>query len=317
MENNLQVLLSDIIHDNNLEILYSPEALPDVCIKTVDVNRPGLQFAGYYDYFSADRLQFIGKSEMSYLEKYSAEERAGILDLFFSKNIPALIVARDLTPSKDFIGIAEKYEVPLLTTNDTTSNAMARIIAYLNVKLAPRVTRHGVFVEIYGEGVFILGDSGVGKSETAIELVKRGHRLVADDAVEIKKTGARTLVGSSPDNIKHFMELRGIGIVNANRLFGVGAVKDAEKVDMVVSLELWDPAKIYDRMGMDNHYISILGVRVPHITVPVKPGRNLAVILEVAAMNNRQKKMGYNAAQELLDNLGLTMGSEDIVTEWD
>ncbi|MDE7281778.1 MAG: HPr kinase/phosphorylase, partial [Ruminiclostridium sp.] len=172
-----------------------------------------------------------------------------------------------------------------------------------------------VLIEIYGEGVLILGDSGVGKSETAIELVKRGHRLVADDAVEIRRTSNITLVGSSPDNIRHFLELRGIGIINARQLFGFGAVKVTEKIDMVVEMELWNPEKVYDRMGVDNNYMSILGVKVPYITVPVKPGRNLAVILEVAAMNNRQKKMGYNAAQELMDNLGLNMESADIVTD--
>ena len=189
------------------------------------------------------------------------------------------------------------------------------MIAFLNLRLAPRITRHGVLIEIYGEGVLILGDSGVGKSETAIELVKRGHRLVADDAVEIRRTSAITLVGSSPDNIRHFLELRGIGIVNARQLFGIGAVKVSEKIDMVVEMEIWNPEKVYDRMGVDNHYMSILGVRVPYITVPVKPGRNLAVILEVAAMNNRQKRMGYNAAQELLDNLGMDMESADTITK--
>ena len=194
---------------------------------------------------------------------------------------------------------------------------MAKLIAFLNLNLAPRITRHGVLIEIYGEGVLILGDSGVGKSETAIELVKRGHRLVADDAVEIRKTSNITLVGSSPDNIRHFLELRGIGIINVRQLFGMGAVKVTEKIDMVVELEPWNPEKVYDRMGMDNHYMSILGVKEPYLTIPVKPGRNLAVILEVAAMNNRQKKMGYNAAQDLLDNLGLNMEGADTVTKFD
>ena len=191
---------------------------------------------------------------------------------------------------------------------------MATLIAYLNVKLAERITRHGVFVEVYGEGVLILGDSGVGKSETAVELIKRGHRLIADDAVEIKKTGAKTLVGSAPDNIRHFVELRGIGIVNARRIFGMGAVKLSEKIDMVVELEPWDADKVYDRMGIENESIDILGVSVPYTVVPIKPGRNLAIILEVAAMNNRQKKMGYNAARELMHNLGIV---EDVIPQED
>ena len=194
---------------------------------------------------------------------------------------------------------------------------MARLIAFLNLHLAPRITRHGVLIEIYGEGVLILGDSGVGKSETAIELVKRGHRLVADDAVEIRKVSNISLVGSSPDNIRHFLELRGIGIINARRLFGIGAVKLSEKLDLVVNLELWNPEKIYDRMGVDTEFVSLLGVKVPSLTIPVKPGRNLAVILEVAAMNNRQKKMGYNAAQELLSKLGMESEAKEIVHDYE
>ena len=194
---------------------------------------------------------------------------------------------------------------------------MSGLIAYLNLTLAPRITRHGVLIEIYGEGVFITGESGVGKSETAIELVKRGHRLVADDAVEIRKVSNISLVGSSPDNIRHFLELRGIGIINARRLFGIGAVKMTEKLDLVVELEQWNPEKIYDRMGVDTEFVSLLGVKVPSLTIPVKPGRNLAVILEVAAMNNRQKKMGYNAAQELLNRLGMESDAKEVVRDYE
>ena len=213
--------------------------------------------------------------------------------------------------------LSKQYEMPLLRSKESTSNFMSGLIAFLNLNLAPRITRHGVLIEIYGEGVFITGESGVGKSETAIELVKRGHRLVADDAVEIRKVSNISLVGSSPDNIRHFLELRGIGIINARRLFGMGAVKLTEKIDLIVEMELWNPEKIYDRMGVDNQYTSILGVKVPSLTIPVKPGRNLAVILEVAAMNNRQKKMGYNAAQELLEKLGLDMDSNDTVKNYE
>ena len=213
------------------------------------------------------------------------------------------------------IELAQKYEIPVLRSKDGTSNFVAALIAFLNLNLAPRITRHGVLIEIYGEGVLILGESGVGKSETAIELVKRGHRLVADDAVEIRKVSNISLLGTSPDNIRHFLELRGIGIINARRLFGVGAVKVTEKIDLVVELEIWNPEKLYDRMGVDNEYVSILGVNVPSVTIPVKPGRNLAVILEVAAMNARQKKMGYNAAHELLGRLGFDLTGKDKIKD--
>lgn len=215
------------------------------------------------------------------------------------------------------VDLATKYEIPLLRSKDSTSSFMAALIAFLNLHLAPRITRHGVLIEIYGEGVLILGESGVGKSETAVELIKRGHRLVADDAVEIRRVSNISLVGSSPENIRHFLELRGIGIVNARQLFGMGAIKTTEKIDLIVELEPWDNEKVYDRMGVDSEYTSILGVKVPCITIPVKPGRNLAVILEVAAMNNRQKKMGYNAAQDLLDNLGLEVDHKDNIKKWD
>ncbi|MCL2755184.1 MAG: HPr(Ser) kinase/phosphatase, partial [Oscillospiraceae bacterium] len=213
---------------------------------------------------------------------------------------------------------AKNHGVAVLGTQESTSVLVSKIIAFLNLKLAPRITRHGAFIEVYGEGMLITGDSGSGKSETTIELIKRGHRFIADDAVEIRKTSNITLVGSSPDNIRHFLELRGIGIINVRQLFGIGAVKLAEKINMVVELEAWDKNKIYDRMGIDNNYISILGVKIPHLVIPVKPGRNLAILLEVAAMNNRQKmKMGYNAGQDLLQQLGLNSEGVETVTVWD
>ena len=209
--------------------------------------------------------------------------------------------------------LASRYAVPILRTTESTSNIVASLVAYLNVELAPRITRHGVLVEVYGEGILLVGDSGVGKSETAVELIKRGHRLVADDAVELRKITAQRISGTSPDNIRHFLELRGIGIINARRIFGMGAIKSSVDVDLIVNLELWDDNKVYDRMGMEDHYTDILGVQVPSITIPVKPGRNIAVILEVAAMNYREKKLGYNAAYELLQRLGMM----DIDTNWD
>ncbi len=228
-----------------------------------------------------------------------------------SRKPPAIIICRSLKPYPEMMEAAKRHGVALLGTADTTSSLVAALVSYMNVELAPRVTRHGVLVEVYGEGILLVGDSGVGKSETAIELIKRGHRLIADDAVEIRRVSKKSLVGTAPENIRHFIELRGIGIINARRIFGMGAVKLTEKIDMVINLEIWDKTKVYDRMGMENEYTEILGLRVPVLTIPVKPGRNLAVIIEVAAMNNRQKKMGYNAAKELLQNLGMTYNDDD------
>ena len=317
MPQEFSVSLDRIINEHELEVLYCPQNPANICIYSCDVNRPGLQLGGFYEYFDNTRIQIVGKTEFTFLEQRSEEERKAAIDKLLSKQPPALVISRDLELFPEITELGEKYGVPILRCKASTSAFMAKLIAFLNLNLAPRITRHGVLIEIYGEGVLILGDSGVGKSETAIELVKRGHRLVADDAVEIKKTSNVTLVGSSPDNIRHFLELRGIGIINVRQLFGMGSVKVAEKIDMVVELEPWNPEKVYDRMGMDNHYMSILGVKIPYLTIPVKPGRNLAVILEVAAMNNRQKKMGYNAAQDLLDNLGLNMEGADTVTKYD
>jgi HPr kinase/phosphorylase len=255
--------------------------------------------------------------EFAYLSTIDEKTRRERLQLLFAQRIPALIITRELPYFAEMLELAKEYEVPLLRSKESTSNFIAGLIAYLNLTLAPRITRHGVLIEIYGEGVFITGESGVGKSETAIELVKRGHRLVADDAVEIRKVSNISLVGSSPDNIRHFLELRGIGIINARRLFGIGAVKMTEKLDLVVELEQWNSEKVYDRMGVDTEFVSLLGVKVPSLTIPVKPGRNLAVILEVAAMNNRQKKMGYNAARELLNRLGMESDAKEVVRDYE
>ena len=314
MGSKYSVTLSKLLQDNPMEEIYLPRDAQEILITSPDVNRPGLIFAGYENYFDNERINFIGITEAEYLNTLSAEVRAERVLSFMSSRPAAIVVTRGIKCPEDILSLAHTYEVPVLGTNDSTSRIMATLIAYLNVKLAERITRHGVFVEVYGEGVLILGDSGVGKSETAVELIKRGHRLIADDAVEIKKTGAKTLVGSAPDNIRHFVELRGIGIVNARRIFGMGAVKLSEKIDMVVELEPWDADKVYDRMGIENESIDILGVSVPYTVVPIKPGRNLAIILEVAAMNNRQKKMGYNAARELMHNLGIV---EDVIPQED
>lgn len=297
--------LSKIIHELQLETAFLPKSADDILIQSRDVVRPGMELNGYHEYFDPNRIAVLGRAEMYMLESLKPERRAMALDSYLSLKPPAVIVARGIDPGKDFMEIAETYHVPVLRTTESTSNVVASLVAYLNVELAPRITRHGVLVEVYGEGILLVGDSGVGKSETAIELIKRGHRLIADDAVEIRRVSSKSLVGQSPENIRHFIELRGIGIINARRIFGMGAVKLQEKIDMCINLEIWDATKVYDRMGMDSEYTEILGIKVSVMTIPVKPGRNLAIIIEVAAMNNRQKKMGYNAAYELLSALGM------------
>ena len=297
--------LSKIIHELQLETAFLPKSADDILIQSRDVVRPGMELNGYHEYFDPNRIAVLGRAEMYMLESLKPERRAMALDSYLSLKPPAVIVARGIDPGKDFMEIAETYHVPVLRTTESTSNVVASLVAYLNVELAPRITRHGVLVEVYGEGILLVGDSGVSKSETAIELIKRGHRLIADDAVEIRRVSSKSLVGQSPENIRHFIELRGIGIINARRIFGMGAVKLQEKIDMCINLEIWDATKVYDRMGMDSEYTEILGIKVPVMTIPVKPGRNLAIIIEVAAMNNRQKKMGYNAAYELLSALGM------------
>lgn len=306
MSGKYSVTISKVIKAHSLETIYMPDKPEsELVIRSQDVNRPGLMFAGYEKYFDPLRVEFVGLAEMSYLEALDEKTQRERVELFFSLKPPVVIVTRNIDILPVMIEMAQKYEVPLLRTSEPTSGIMATIIAYLSTELAERITRHGVMVEVYGEGILILGDSGVGKSETAVELIKRGHRLIADDAVEIKKVSSKTLVGSAPDNIRHFMELRGIGIVNARNIFGIGSVKLTEKINMVIQLEQWDSSKAYDRLGLEEEYFNILGIKIPATVVPVKPGRNLAIIIEIAAMNNRQKRMGYNAARELMQQLGM------------
>ena len=307
--------LQKIVDEFRLKVSYMPENGGNRLISSNDTNRPGLQLSGFYEYFDNKRIQVMGNSEYAYLSGLDTDTRRQRIEDLFGYHFPALIITRGLEPFPEMLELATANQIPVLCSEESTSVFISKLVAFLNLQLAPRITRHGVLIEISGEGVMILGESGVGKSETAIELVKRGHRLIADDAVEIKKASNITLVGSSPDNIRHFLELRGIGIINARQLFGVGAVKLTEKIDMVVEMELWNPEKTYDRMGVDTHFMTILGVKVPLLTIPVKPGRNLAVILEVAAMNNRQKKMGYNAAKDLLKQLGIDSDSEEIMSD--
>lgn len=293
----ITVDLKKVIREMKLDKLYYPDK--DIMITTADLNRPGLQITGFFDYFDPSRIQIFGMVENTYLSGLSSEERYNSLKRLFEKNISAVILTRNSNASAEMLKLAEEYETPVLRTSQPTSQFTSTLIAYLNIELAPRITRHGVLVEVYGQGVLILGESGVGKSEAAVELIKRGHRLVADDAVEIKKVSSKSLVGSSPDIIRHFIEIRGIGIVDVKNIFGMGAVKESEKIDMIIHLEEWEKGKQYDRLGLVDEYTNILGLDIPSLTIPVKPGRNLAVIFEVAAMNNRQKRMGYNAAEEL------------------
>lgn len=305
MASSYTVTLSQIIKEMSLESIYMPKDPEELLICSNELNRPGLQLIGFMEHFNNDRIQIIGKTEIAYLGQLSPEERKKRVYTLFATKLPAVVITRGYDPFPEILEAAKEYSTPLLRTTDSSSGFMSALIAYLNVELAPRITRHGVLVEVYGEGVLLLGESGVGKSETAIELVKRGHRFIADDAVEIRRTSAKTLVGSAPSNIRHFCELRGIGIINVRRIFGMGSIKMAEKIDLIVNMEQWDATKTYDRLGSDNEYTVILGVKVPIITIPIKPGRNLAIIIEVAAMNNRQKKMGYYAAHELMQNLNL------------
>ena len=305
MKTDFTIALSRIIKEFSLDVLNMPEDADNILISSAETNRPGLHLAGYYEYFDAKRIQILGMNEIGFLRGFDEDKKKKMVDEFFAKKPAAVIIARNLADDIIYSETAKKYDVPLLVTRESTSDFEAALIAFLNLHLAPRITRHGVLVEVYGEGILLLGESGVGKSETAIELVKRGHRLIADDAVEIRRVSSKSLVGTAPDNIRHFIELRGIGIINASRTFGAGAVKLTEKIDLVINMEPWDTNKNYDRMGLETQKTEILGLQIPSLTIPVKPGRNLAVIIEVAAMNSRQKKLGYNAAEDLLNRLGM------------
>lgn len=308
MEEAYSVTYAKIIDEFKLETIHLPDLPENLPVTCTRVNRPGLQMVGFYDHYEQERIQIIGRVEHLFIAQLSQEERTRRLEDFFRSEPVGVIVTTALEISPEMVGMAEKHKVPLLRTSEKTSPFMAALIAFLNVHLGPRLTRHGVLVEVYGEGVLLLGESGVGKSETAIELVKRGHRLIADDAVEIKRVSATTLVGRAPDIIRHYVELRGIGIVDVRRLFGMGAVKETEKIDLVINLENWKQDKMYDRLGLESTTEEILGIEVPSIVLPVCPGRNLSVVIEVAAMNNRQKRMGYNTAEEFNKRLMESMG---------
>lgn len=302
---NYSVKLSKLISDFNLEAVFLPKQPEKIEIRTAEVNRPGLNISGFYKCFQPTRIQIIGKMETAYLKAMDSQLRMQRLNTLCRRKVPAIVVTSDNEIFDELVAAAKQNEIPLLKTVDSTSCFMADLISFLNVELGPRIGMHGVFVEVCGEGVLITGESGVGKSETAMELLKRGHRLVADDEVEIRRVSSRTLIGSAPRKIRYFMELRGIGIVNAKELFGISSVKEKEKLDMVVNLKQWESNKSYDRIGLEVRFTKILNVKMPKYSIPIKPGRNLAIIIEIAAINNRQKKMGYNAAQELFSRLGL------------
>ena len=297
------VPLKKLVEEFSLEVAFASSDFDVIRVTVEDVARPGLQLAGYFDHFEPMRLQIMGNAEMSYLGKRTAQERLQIFDRLFAYKFPALLIARDLLPDNECLEMAKKYNVTLLRTHEPTSTIISAIITYLKAALAPRITRHGVLMEVYGEGLLLTGDSGMGKSEAAVELLKRGHRLIADDAVEIRKISGNTLVGTAPELIRNYVEMRGIGVINVAKLFGMGAVKEENEVNLVVNIVPWDAHAVYDRLGLEEQYMELLGVKIPMITIPITPGRNLAVILEVAAMNNRQKKMGYHAAVEFTEQI--------------
>ena len=303
MIDTYSVALTSLVKEFDLTILHESTDYASIRLTMEDVARPGLQLAGFFDHYEPMRLQIMGNVEMSYMSKQQPEDRRRVYDRLFSYKFPAMVIARGIQPDEDLLAMANKHNITLLSTQERTSSVTSAIIAYLRDALAPRISRHGVLIEAYGEGVLIIGDSGVGKSEAALELVKRGHRLIADDAVEIKKVSANSLLGTSPELIRNYIELRGIGIINVAKLFGIGAIKHDNEINLVVNIVPWDHHANYDRLGLEDHYTEILGVNVPMYTIPITPGRNLAMIIEVAAMNNRQRRIGYNAALEFTEQI--------------
>lgn len=296
--------MADFVTQFNLEVLNRGADFDTMLLTITDVNRPGLQFHDFYDYFDPRRLQVIGKAEITYLKGLTEQRRRKCFDDLFLYDIPALVISRGLDCFPECLESAREHGRTLLRTEETTVEFTSRTIEYLNRVLAPCVTRHGVLLDISGEGVMITGDSGIGKSESAIELIMRGHRLVADDAVEIRRISDQ-LIGTAPEVIRHYIELRGIGVIDVRQLFGMSAIRTESQIDLVVQFEQWDNTKFYDRLGIEDHYVDILDVKVPCVTIPVRPGRNLASIVEVAAMNNRHRRYGYNAAQELAQRVDL------------
>ena len=299
MRTNFTVSLAKIISEFSLETLNMPANPEKIQISTTEVNRPGLHMAGYFEFFDEKRIQIIGKSEESFLLRFTPEKAEKRLREFFSHKPVAVVICRNMQVDEVYAKTAAEYGVPLLRTAETTSDFTSALIAFLNLNLAPRVTRHGVLVSVYGMGVLITGDSGVGKSEAALELIRRGHQLVADDVVDICRVSDNRLTGECPEMVRHFMEIRGIGIIDIRAMYGIGAVAQSKSIDLVIHMEKWVEGKEYDRLGLNDEYITILGVKVPSQTMPVRPGRNLAIIIEVAARNLSMKKLGFSAAREL------------------
>lgn len=297
------VELVRLIEKMNLENCTPEIDINSIKISQPDVNRPALQLAGFYDHFDSERVQVIGHVEQAYMQQLDREQRLHIIRRLMDYKVPCIVFSRNMPISEGIIKLGIEKEVPILRTSKTTSSFMAEVIRWLNVELAPRITIHGVLVDVYGEGILIMGESGIGKSEAALELIKRGHRLVADDVVEIKKVSDDTLIGTSPDITRHFIELRGIGIIDVKTLFGVESVKNTQAIDLVIKLEEWNRDKQYDRLGLEETFIEFLGNKIVCHSIPIRPGRNLAIICESAAVNYRQKKMGYNAAQELYNRV--------------
>ena len=302
-EQKKSVRLGDIVREFDLEILQAGQDYENVPLRALDINRPGLPLTGFFEHFDTERLLLIGLTENTYLGGLTSQERRESFERLLAYPVPALILTRGLEPFPECMELAKKYDRTVLRSTLQTSIFMSSLISSLYNHLAPQITRSGVMMEVYGEGVLIQGESGVGKSEVAIELLKRGHRLVADDAVEIKETSRHTLIATAPELIRGYMELRGIGVIDISRLVGMGAIKLFQEIDLVINLEPWDDKAVYDRFGLESHFTEILSVKVPATTIPVKPGRNLASIVEVAAMNNRNRKMGHNAAQELTNRM--------------
>ncbi|NBH14887.1 HPr(Ser) kinase/phosphatase [Lachnospiraceae bacterium] len=293
------VSVKKIVDKMKLKILNPEVDVNSRKVTTAEVNRPALQLTGYFDYFEKTRIEIIGMVEYTYIQKLSQEEKLDVYQKFFSHNIPCVIFSRDLKPDEDLMRIATENQTPVLSTDYGTSAFMAELIYYLGEALAPCISIHGVLVDVYGEGLLIMGESGIGKSEAALELIRRGHRLVSDDVVEIRRINEHTLVGTAPDITRYFIEMRGVGIIDVKTLFGVECVKEKQNIDLVIKLEDWKKENEYDRLGMEEEYTEFLGNKVVCHSLPIRPGRNLAVICETAAVNHRQKKMGYNAAQEL------------------
>ena len=297
------VELTKLVDKMKLVNLTPEIDIAPILLNQPEVNRPALQLAGFFDYFNYDRVQIIGNVEHAYMEKMEKDHGTGIMRKLMSHKIPCIVFCRNLPVREELLKLAVEYNVPIFQTGKSTSDFMGEVIRWLKVELAPRISIHGVLVDVYGEGILITGESGIGKSEAALELIKRGHRLVSDDVVEIKKVSDDTLIGSAPDITRHFIELRGIGIVDVKALFGVESVKNTQSIDLVIRLEEWDRNKEYDRMGLQDQYTEFLGNKVVCHDLPIRPGRNLAIICESAAVNYRQKKMGYNAAQELYNRV--------------